>query len=246
MVDYRSYSMKGRDIAMCGGGALILSVLIAWLFYHSLAGIAVFVVIAPMAYQLQKQEKTSMRQGELRNQFKECIRVVTASMHVGYSVENAFGEAERELVQLLGSQADMCRELHVINQQIRLNVPIEKLLGHLAVRSGVEEVFSFGQVFGYAKRNGSDFLRILQDTVERITQKAELEQEIQAMVAAKQLEQRIMNVIPLGILFLIDLTSPEFLEMMYTGMFGRICMTIVLLFYGGAYLLSRKIVDIRI
>ena len=246
LTDYRSYPMRGKDIALCGGGALILSAMIAWLFYHHWIGMAVFAVIAPVAYHLHRREQAKMRQGMLRDQFKECIRVVTASMHVGYSVENAFGEAEKELIQLLGSQADMCQELRMINRQIRLNVPIEKLLGQLAVRSGVEEIFGFGQVFGYAKRSGSDFLRILQDTVERIAQKAELEQEIRTMIAAKQMEQRIMNVIPLGILFFIDLTSPEFLEMMYAGMFGRICMTICLLVYGVAYLLSRKIVDIRI
>lgn len=207
---------------------------------------AVAAVLIPMMCHLQRHGNIRKRQEKLRNQFKECIRVVTASMQVGYSVENAFREAQRELEQLLGRQADICRELQQMNQQIRLNVPIEKLLEQLAYRSGVEEIFGFGQVFGYAKRSGGDFQRILQDTGERIVEKADLEQEIAVMIAGKQMEQKIMNVIPLGILFLIDRTSPEFLEMMYEGAFGRICMTVCLMAYGGAYLLSQKIVDIRI
>lgn len=150
------------------------------------------------------------------------------------------------MVQLLGEQADMCRELRLMNQQLKLNLPIEGLLENLACRSGVEEIFSFGQVFGYAKRNGSDFVRILKDTAERISEKAELEQEIQTMIAARRLEQRIMNLVPLGILFFIRWTSPEFLEMMYAGMFGRVCMTGCLAAYTGAYLLSCRLVDIRV
>lgn len=238
--------MSRTDMAQCIGKAMIFSMGIAWLFYRSIVGITVAAVLIPMMYHLQRQGNIRKRQERLRNQFKECIRVVTASMQVGYSVENAFREAQRELEQLLGRQADICRELQQMNQQIRLNVPIEKLLEQLAYRSGVEEIFGFGQVFGYAKRSGGDFQRILQDTGERIAEKADLEQEIAVMIAGKQMEQKIMNVIPLGILFLIDRTSPEFLEMMYEGAFGRICMTVCLLAYGGAYLLSQKIVDIRI
>ena len=140
----------------------------------------------------------------------------------------------------------MCRELQVINQQLRLNVPVEELLQNLADRSGVEEIYSFGQVFGYAKRNGSDFLHVLKDTSQRIADKIDLEREITTMVAAKRLEQKIMNVIPMGILLFVDITSPGFLDIMYTGMAGRVIMSVCLLVYGAAYLLSGRIVDIRV
>lgn len=245
-VDYRCYHMRVSERFICLGKAVAFSAAVAWLFYRSIAGMAVVAVAWPMFCYLDQRAKTRERQQRLRDQFKECIRVVTGSVQAGYSVENAFAEAEKELVQLLGGQADFCRELHCINQQIRLNVPIEQLLEQLANRSGVEEIFSFGQVFGYAKRNGSDFVRILRDTAERIGEKAELEWEIHTLVAAKQLEQKIMNVIPLAILLFIDCTSPEFLQMMYEGMFGRVCMTICLLVYAGAYLLSARIVDIQV
>ena len=164
------------------GMALVLSAGIAWLFYRNIAGMIVAAILCPVMYHLQKQENIRKRQETLRGQFKECIRVVTASMQVGYSVENAFLEAQKELEQLLGSQADMCRELVQMNQQIHLNVPIEGLLEKLAYRSGVEEIFSFGQVFGYAKRSGGDFQRILRDTAQRITEKTDLEQEIGTMI----------------------------------------------------------------
>lgn len=244
--DYRVYRGTPRDFLMCMGKAGILSLVLSWLFYHTLAGVVMVAFLAPMMYRMQKRSAIRARQENLRNQFKECIRVVTASMQAGYSAENAFGEAEKELTLLLGSDADMCRELRRVNQQLRLNVTIESLMQDLADRSGVEEISSFGEVFGYAKRNGSDFLRILTDTSERITEKAELEQEIQVMVSGRQMEQRVINVVPMGILCFIDLTSPEFLQAMYEGAFGRIAMTFCLLAYGGAYLLSKKLVDIRV
>ena len=244
--DYSIYCMQAGDLAACTAVAAGLSVVIAWLFYRSAYGMLVMPVVWLVFYLSRKREGVKKQQQRLRSQFKECIRIVTASLYSGYSIENAFSEAEKELVQLLGKQEDMCRELHRINQQIRLNIPVETLLQNLAGRSGVEEIYSFGQVFTYAKRSGSDFARILKDTSERITEKAELEREIATMVAAKRMEQRIMNVIPLGILFFVEVTSPGFLQVMYTGMFGRVIMTVFLLVYGAAYLLSGKLVEIEI
>ncbi len=244
--DYRRYHRRSADILLCTAQALLLSLLISWLFYRSPWGMLAFVGVWPFLYWGRKRTEIKKQQQRLREQFKECIRVVTASLYSGYSVENAFLEAEKELTRLLGQKAEMCRELRVINQQIRLNIPVEALLADLADRSGVEEIVRFGQVFGFAKRNGSDFARVLRETSQRIGDKIELERELQTMVAARRLEQRIMNVIPMGILFFVDLTSPGFLQVMYSGVPGRLIMSLCLLVYGGAYLLSGKIVDIRI
>lgn len=244
--DYRRYKRRPRDMLLCTIQAAGLSIMIAWLFYRSPWGLVVFAGMWPFLYWGRKRAEIKKQQQRLREQFKECIRIVTASLYSGYSVENAFLEAEKELTHLLGKQAEMCQELIIINQQIRLNIPVEVLLSELADRSGVEEILSFGQVFGFAKRNGSDFARVLRDTSQRIGDKIELERELRAMVAAKQLEQKIMNVIPMGILLFVDLTSPGFFEVMYSGGLGRAIMSVCLLIYGGAYLLSGRIVDIRI
>ncbi len=246
MKDYRKYRVTGKDIAICLVQAAGLSAAVGWLFYRSIWGIFSVIIVLPFVLVSYRRRAVKKQQLMLREQFKECIRVVTASLYSGYSVENAFREAEKELVHLLGERADMCQELRVINQQIRLNMPVESLLRDLAERSGVEEISGFGQVFGYAKRNGSDFVRILKDTTLRISEKAGLEQELQIMVASRQLEQKIMNVIPLGILFFVQLSSPGFLDIMYAGALGRTIMSICLVVYGVAYLISGRIVDIRI
>lgn len=244
--DYRRYRVGVKDICICLAEAAGLSTAVAWLFYRSAWGMLSMVVVFPFILVSYRGKAVKKQQLRLRGQFKECIRVITASLYSGYSVENAFWEAEKELVQLLGARADMCQELHLINQQIRLNIPVETLLRNLADRSGVEEIAGFGQVFGYAKRSGGDFVRILKDTTRRISEKAGLEQELQIMVASRQLEQKIMNVIPLGILLFVELSSPGFLDMMYVGILGRTVMSICLAVYGAAYLISEKIADIKI
>lgn len=244
--DYRKYRMTCKDMMFCMTGAAALTGIIAWLFYRKLWGMLLYPLVWLVFYLQRKQAQRKKQQQQLREQFKECIRIVTASMYSGYSVENAFREAEKELAQLLGESTDICIELRNINRKLGLNVPVELLMQELAERSGVEEILGFGQVFSYAKRSGSDFARILKDTGGRITDKIELERDIQVLIAGKQMEQRIMNVIPLGILFFVDFTSPGFLQIMYTETIGRIVMTICLLIYGITYLLAGKMTDIKV
>ncbi len=220
--------------------------MIAFLFYESAAGLLVVLAVFPAALVRVRHSSCEQQQRELKRQFKECIRVLTASLYAGYSVENAFGAAQKELEQLLGDQADMCRELRQINGQLKLNIPVDGLIESLAWRSGVEEIATFGQVFAYARHNGSNFTRILRDASERITDKLELEREIQTMIAAKQMEQRIMNLIPLGILLFVRLTNPGFLDVMYSTWMGRGMMTACLILYGGAFLLAERIADIKV
>lgn len=238
--------MKGKDIGICLLLTFAVTCVIAWLFYRNVWGMLLFFPVFPILILRRKEQQCELRKKRLAGQFKECVRMITASLYAGYSVENAFRQAEHDLAHLMGAKAEMCRELAQMNRQIRLNIPVEQLMEGLAERSGVEEIFAFGQVFGYARRNGSNFLLILKNTTEKMEERMELEEEIQTFLTGKKLEQRIMNVIPLGILLFVDLSSPGFLDMMYTTMAGRVIMTCFLFIYGGAFLLSEHMINIRV
>ena len=59
-------------------------------------------------------------------------------------------------------------------------------------------------------------------------------------------KERIMNLIPLGILLFVRLTNPGFLDVMYATWLGRGMMSVCLALYGGAFLLAERIVDIKV
>lgn len=179
-------------------------------------------------------------------QFGEMLQMASAALKAGYAMENAFVQAWQEYVRLYGERTIMAQEFCNINHEVQLNVPLEQLMEDLAWRSGIEEIGSFAQVFGFAKRSGGDMMKIFQNTVEKIRQKAEVEREIETVVAAKKTEQRIMDLVPFGILLYVGAASPEFLEPLYGNLPGAFVMTLCLLGYAGAFLLSEKILDIQV
>ena len=172
--------------------------------------------------------------------------MAVTALKAGYAMENAFVHAREEFVKLYGQEAVMAREFAYINHQVKLNVTLESLLEDLAERCGIEEISSFSQVFGFAKRSGGDFLGIFQNSAEKIRQKAEIKREIEVVIAAKRMEMNIMNLVPFGILAYVGITSPEFLEPLYGNWMGMGVMTVTLVIYVFACWLSEKIVDIQV
>ena len=66
------------------------------------------------------------------------------------------------------------------------------------------------------------------------------------IIAAKKMEQDIMNVIPVLMLGYLNLTAKDFLEPLYGNLFGVCVMTIALVCYLGAIFLAGRITDIKV
>ena len=108
------------------------------------------------------------------------------------------------------------------------------------------DIQDFAEVFAVAKRSGGNMTEIIGRTITVISQKMDVEKEIDVLISAKRMEARIMNMVPFFIIFYISLTSPGFFTPMYHNVFGVILMTVCMGFYAFAYLLSERIVNIHV
>ena len=171
---------------------------------------------------------------------------VAAALQAGYSMENAWRESEKEIRELYGENALFVNELQKINLAVGMNQPLEKLLYEFALRSDCEDILNFAEIFLYAKRSGGDFHKIICTTIEHISDKIEVEKEIQTVISSKKLEQKIMNVVPLGILFYFNMASPDFLAVLYGNLLGVVVMTVSLTAYVGAFKLAEHVLEIEV
>ena len=241
-MDYREYRFpRGEFILTIVTGAGIIAA-VTWLFYKNIVAMILGMLILPVWVKRKRQEKIEKRKTRLR------FDLIYLVLGVGfeYSMENAWREAEKEMRRLLGEDALIASELARINSQIALNIPVEKLLADFALRSGIEDVQSFTQVFQFAKRGGGNLTKIIQTTSIHIADKVEVEREIETAMAAKKMEQKIMSVMPLFILGYIGFSSPGFLETLYGNILGVLVMTVCLAGYLLSLKLAAKIVNIRV
>ena len=179
-------------------------------------------------------------------QFKDAIASVLTNLKAGYSVENAFKEAMKDMELLYGKQSMICLHLYKITKGLKNNISLEKLLSNFGNESENKDIQEFAQVFAVAKRSGGNLTDIIGRTIAVISQKIEVEQEIEVLISAKRMEARIMNCVPFFIILYINLTSRGFFDPLYHNVFGIILMTICMSVYIAAYLLSEKIINIAI
>lgn len=195
---------------------------------------------------LERRRLMEKRQTELAGQFKESMVILAASLSAGFAMENALRVSCEELAMLYGTEGLITREFGYMVQQIRMNRPVEQVLEDFAMRSGLEDVQNFSEVFSVAKRSGGDLSGIMRHTAEVIRDKMQVKEEIRTMTASRQFEQKIMNLIPFFIVFYVEGASPGFFEQMYGTMPGRILMSACLAVYLISFVMAGKILDIQV
>ncbi len=218
----------------------------AWLFYDNILAV---LLMSPWLYFYIKEKSRqyySLKKHELTTQFKDAVTAVSFSLNAGYSVENAFVEALKELKLLYGQKAEIVREFSEIARRLQNNENIEEVLSSFASESGVSDIIYFSEVFQYAKRSGGDLVSIIRNTANTIRAKIELQEEIYTTISGKKMEQRIMGIMPFAMIAYLRLTSPEFISSVYGNAAGTAVMSVCLCVYLAADKMAKRIVNIEI
>jgi len=200
----------------------------------------------PFYFKYRDEIERKKRRERLCFEFKEFMTVTAAALSAGYSMENALKSAEKDITSLLNEKAEMVKALKVINRRISLNEPSEKVLLDFGRSVGLDDIESFGEIFAFAKRSGGDYAGIMRRTSSVLQEKIETSRDIQTVIAQKKMEARIMDLVPIGIIMYLQVSSPEFLSGLYGSLVGVIIMSVCLGIYVFAVLFSEKLVDLRV
>ena len=241
LCDYRSYRLSFPEWTRCLLEGMAACGATAYVFYRSLTAFLLFFPAAFAWPSVCRKRYCKKRQEELRLQFKEAIRILAASLSAGYAVENAFAAGVRELRELYGEEAVITREFSYLSHQLSMNRTVESLLFDFAVRSGLDEIKQFAEIFAVSKRSRGELVSVVNHVVHVLGDRIAVQEEILTMTAEKRLEQKIMNLMPYLIVLYVDLASPGFFAPMYETAAGRLVMTVCLLVYLSACLLSSRI-----
>lgn len=244
--DYTRYRFSGWEILRYSlEGALVVAV-ISYFFYRSFLSA---VLLSPVMILYIKEKRKSLcrrRKMELSIQFKDALQSIDGSFQAGYSIENAFSEAYRDMVEYHGAESVIAKELFAIKAGIRNNRSVEELVEDLGDRSGVEDICDFAGILRIGKQSGGNLHTLFENSITVIEEKLTVRQEIQTIISSKRLEANIMCIIPFFIILYVDITSKGYFDALYTTTAGKILMSLCLVVYLFAFRLSRKIMEIEV
>lgn len=242
--NYEKYIFSPQEWVVSLGQGIGVICVLGYFFYHSWK---MTLLISPFLVVLLKQKKQELclkRKQELTSQFKEMMVSIGNSLQAGYSLENAFTEAYKDMVYYYKEEGIIVKELYHIQVGIRNGRQVEDMLQDLGERSGVDDILDFANVLSIGKKSGGNMNEIIKSGISVIEDKMETKQEIQTLLSSKKLEAKIMSVIPFFIIGYIGMTSKGYFDTLYQSFGGTLFMTGCLVFYIVAVGISKKITEI--
>ncbi len=243
--DYNVYfpSIKEKVLwALCG---LVAGGVVLYIFYEMwvisvVAGIACGVAFVP----IRTRQLIKKRKEQLTQQFKALLESLSASIGAGRNIMDSFAAAGYDLTVQYGPQADIVRECQIICEGFSNNIQVEDLLFNFAERSGIDDVKNFADVFATCYKKGGNIKEVIRNTTTIISDKIEIQMELQTMVAGQKNEQNIMLVMPIGFVFIMKSMGGSLVDLSSAN--GLLAVTIAMIIFVAAYIISGKILDIKI
>lgn len=235
-----------KEKCFLAGRILLVTVLIAYLFYDSAWALFAGFLVGPLyvaAFYKDQQQKATF---DMEKQFCTGLLFAAGVLESGYSLENAWKEMQEEVAELFGSDTAYCKMLRGINQGISVNQPLERLVLDAYRQTDSEIMKDFADVLYFARKSGGNLTRIMRGTANRILHKYQISEELQMAISAKKLELLVMNIMPFAILAYLRFSLTAFVASLYHNVRGCLVMTICLALYFAAWMLARRIVRIGV
>ena len=215
-------------VFLSGAGICIV---LAFTFFKAFWGVlfTIPVMVFYVKYTVEKTRKKKMHQ--LQMQFKDAILTLASSLRTGYSLSHAFEEALEISSVVYGSESMIVSLLDRVVWGQKLNISMDQLLEEMAEKSQLEVVREFVEVVKVVRRYGGNLPDMIQKLADVMEDRLSVNAEILSATTSVRYEAYIMDIIPVAIIWYMNLTGPSFLEILYTSMMGRLFMGICMLIY---------------
>lgn len=263
MLNYKVYRLTANEKALYFMIAFIVGAAVAYLFYGGIGkdeygrattvtyicDIAIMLIVGVAAglffLPIRTKQIITARKKSLRKQFLDLLDSLASSISSGKNVPNAFEAAKEDLLVQYQPDAYIVQEVENIISGIHNNIDVGSMLINFGERSGVQDIRTFGRVFETSYSKGANLKDVVRNCHLILSNKCEIEAEIETKVASNKNEQNIMIVMPVILVGMIKLAGSDFASN-YTTPTGILFTTIAIASFVGAYLLGRKILNIEV
>ncbi|MBQ5320065.1 MAG: type II secretion system F family protein [Oscillospiraceae bacterium] len=247
-IDYNKSYMTPIQHLLVYIACVIVLTCVLWVFYHSF--VIPFIIAAICGVFVEKQiaeKKINSRKKQLRLQFKDMLQSMSVSISAGGTELSALESAYKELMLTYNENADIMVELNTILLKYKNGgIPLRDLFADFGQRSGIDDIESFAAIFEVIEGKSNRFGEIIRDTYQIISDKIEIEQEIETTITSAKSEAYIMLIMPVVITQAMSMMGSDLTGGLYHNPGGIIIATIAVVIFLISFLLSQKFTDINV
>ncbi len=194
---------------------------------------------------MQTDKICNKKKAELKVQFRDMLEALTTSLNAGSNVNDAFQSVCEDLRVQYGDEAYIVYELNVILSGVQNNFALEDMLKDFGVRSGIDDIASFAEVFEICYRKGGNIKDVIKNTHSILSDKMRIMEDIETMITGAKNENNIMIVMPVVLIAMIKGMSPDFAKN-FTTVTGVFATFLGLALFVISYMLGRKFMEIKL
>ena len=178
--------------------------------------------------------------------FKEWLYYVKGGLNGGKSIEHAIFECRNSFRDVVGTGHYILLGLEQVYRRLELHIALEECIRKFGEDTGIEAIEDFAVVFEIAKKQGGHMAATLEKMIQQICDKTDLRLEIQAMIAAKKTEQRIMCIMPFAIMVFVGRSSGGYFTPLYHNIQGNLIMSMCLCVYLFGVYWGERLTEVRV
>jgi tight adherence protein B len=218
----------------------ILVSVIAYLFYHLVPISVVIGALAGIYLEKMYAESTiKKRKKVLRLQFKDFLSSMSVAVRAGNVEAQAVKSALKDLMLSYNAKADIVKEVeNIVLQYEKGGVELKVLFEDFANRSDIEDIRSFAAIYSVIEGKSDRFGDILMDTESIISEKIEIEQEIETTITSAKSETMVMLIMPIVIVVAMSSMGSGLMDSLFTTTVGHLSATVALIIFGISYILA--------
>ena len=209
-----------------------LTVLLVWpSFVHGLLAVAAGLML-PWSYTANKRRR---RLQAMMISLPDASDLMARAMRAGHSLTQA--------IEIMGLQAPppLAAEFARVFQQQTLGVPLREVLVELGRRVPSRDLQFLITAIMVQRETGGDLAEILDRTAQLLRERIRVKGEVQVYTAQGRLTGWILALLPVALLLLISLFSPDYSRILFHDPIGR-----RLLLGGGVFIATGAFVISRI
>jgi len=219
--------------------ALVLAVL-AGLVFGSVALGVIGAVIGLAVPEILVRYLRRRRLTRFGYQLVDALANISNSLKAGFSLPQAFQLLQQEM------PTPLSLEFRLVNQELRLGVPMEEALDHLVRRIGSDDTDLVVTAIAISREVGGNLTEVFDNIAETIRERHKMEGKIRALTAQGKAQALIICSLPIAMLLMLNYTNPELVQPMFHRPLGWLILSVIFILELFGVLLIRKIVRIDV
>lgn len=217
------------------------TVIAMWLIGVLLGGIfAIFGLAVPLVVRSVLKRKLHKVRNAFGDQLPDSLQVLASALRAGHSLIGALSVVVEE------SAEPSKREFGRIVSDEQLGVPLEEALDRVAKRMASRDLDQVSVVAELQRRTGSNSAEVLDRVTETVRERFALRRLVRTLTAQGRMSRWVLTGLPIGLLLLIAVLNPGYLQpLLHTG-FGKFLLVIGAVMVTTGSLIIKRIVTIEV